>query len=143
MKVSSSFISTCLVVPGHNASALGMAAYIRDGYGAFRQPKFECGCCEILVFRVSGVRQIFYLFSLYRNPYIDDQIYMCLLTSMAAVRSDDVRTSFLFAGALNSHRQAATSVTPYQPFIYSAINTLLAIRYSSVLLTCPNHLDTH
>ena len=26
-----------------------MAAYDRDGYGAFRQPKFECGCCEMLV----------------------------------------------------------------------------------------------
>ena len=24
----------------------GMAAYVRDGYGAFRQSKFECGCCE-------------------------------------------------------------------------------------------------
>ena len=34
-----------------------MAAYVRVGYGAFRQPKFECGCCEILVFRVCGVRQ--------------------------------------------------------------------------------------
>ena len=21
-----------------------MAAYVRDGYGAFRQPKFECDC---------------------------------------------------------------------------------------------------
>ena len=29
--------------------ALGMAAYVRDGYGAFRQSKFECGCCEMLV----------------------------------------------------------------------------------------------
>ena len=26
-----------------------MAAYVRDGHGAFRQPKFECGCCEMLV----------------------------------------------------------------------------------------------
>ena len=24
--------------------ARGMAAYVRDGYGTFRQPKFECGC---------------------------------------------------------------------------------------------------
>ena len=37
--------------------ARGMAAYVRDSYGAFHQPKFECGCCEILVFRVCGVRQ--------------------------------------------------------------------------------------
>ena len=32
--------------------ALGMAAYVRDGYRAFPQPKFECGCCEMLVLRV-------------------------------------------------------------------------------------------
>ena len=37
--------------------ARGMVAYARYGYGAFRQPKFECGCCEMLVFRVFGVRQ--------------------------------------------------------------------------------------
>ena len=29
--------------------ARGMAAYVRDGFGAFCQPKFECGCCEMLV----------------------------------------------------------------------------------------------
>ena len=56
--------------------ALGMAAYVRDGYGAFRQPKFECGCCEMLVFRVSSARQNFYVFSLYRNPDVDDRIIM-------------------------------------------------------------------
>ena len=52
-----------------------MAAYVRDGYGALRQPKFECGCCEMLVFRVCGARQNFYVFSLYRNPDLDDRIY--------------------------------------------------------------------
>ena len=55
-----------------------MAAYIRDGYGAFRQPKFECGCCEILIFRVRGARQNFYVFSLSRNPDLDDRIFDCL-----------------------------------------------------------------
>ena len=34
-----------------------MSAYVRDGYGAFRQPKFDSGCCEMLVFRVCGMRQ--------------------------------------------------------------------------------------
>ena len=34
--------------------ARGIAAYVRNGHGAFRQPKFECGCCEMLVFRVCG-----------------------------------------------------------------------------------------
>ena len=36
----------------------GMAAYLRDGNGAFRRPKFECGCCEMLVVRVCGLRQL-------------------------------------------------------------------------------------
>ena len=34
---------------GRMPRARGMAAYVRDGFGAFRQPKFECGCCEMLV----------------------------------------------------------------------------------------------
>ena len=51
-----------------------MAAHVRDGYGAFRLPKFECDCCEMLVFRVCGARQNFYVFSLYRNPDLDDRI---------------------------------------------------------------------
>ena len=61
-----------------------MAAYVRDGYGAFRQPKFECGCCEMLVIRVCGVRQNLYVFSLYRNPDLDYRIFDCLLASIAA-----------------------------------------------------------
>ena len=44
--------------------AHGMAAYVRDGHGVFRQPKFEFGCCEMLVFSVCGGRQNFYMFSL-------------------------------------------------------------------------------
>ena len=44
-----------------------MAAYVRDGYGEFLQPKFEGGCCEILAFGVCGVRQNHYVYSLHRN----------------------------------------------------------------------------
>ena len=62
-----------------------MAAYVRDRYGAFRQPKFECDCCKMLVCRVCGARQNFSVFSLYRNPDLDDRICDCLLTAMAAV----------------------------------------------------------
>ena len=42
---------------GKMPRARGMAAYVRDGYGAFRQPKFDCGYCEMLVFRVRGVTE--------------------------------------------------------------------------------------
>ena len=48
-----------LMVPGFGCSVLlwrgrmprarGMAAYVWDGYGAFRHSKFECVCFEILV----------------------------------------------------------------------------------------------
>ena len=62
-----------------------MAVYVRDGYGAFRQPKFKCGCCEMQVFRVCVVRQNLDVFSLYRNPDLDDRIFYCLLASIAAV----------------------------------------------------------
>ena len=71
--------------------ARGMAAYIRDGYGAFRQQKFECGCCEMLVFRVCHVRQNLYVYSLYCNPDLDDRIFDCVLASMAAVQAEDIR----------------------------------------------------
>ena len=81
-----------LLVPGFGCPVLlcrdgmpwahGMAAYVRDGYVSFRQTKFECGYCEMLVFRVCGARQNFSVFSLYRNPDLDHRIYDCLLTPL-------------------------------------------------------------
>ena len=72
-----------LLVPGFGRPVLlrrgklprarGMAAYVRDGYGAFRQPKFECSCCELLVVRVCGLRQNFYVYSIYHNSDQDDR----------------------------------------------------------------------
>ena len=59
----------------------------------------------MLVFRVCGVRQNLYVFSLYRNPNLDDRIFDCLLTSMAVVQSEDACASFLFLGDLNGHHQ--------------------------------------
>ena len=45
------------------------------------------------------------MFSLYRNPDLDDRIYDCLLTAMAAVQAADARASFLFVGDFNDHHQ--------------------------------------
>ena len=59
----------------------------------------------MLVFRVCGVRQNLYLFSLYHNSDLDDWIFDCLLTSMAAVQAKDVHASFLFVCDLNGHHQ--------------------------------------
>ena len=77
---------------GKMPRACGMAGYVRDGYGAFRQPKFECGC-EMLFFRVCGVRQNLYVYSIYRNPDLIDRIFDCLQASMAAVQAENVRAS--------------------------------------------------
>ena len=96
---------------GKMPGAHGMAAYARDGYGAFRQPKFECGCCEMLVFRVCGVRQNLYIYSLYRNPDLDDQIFDCLLASMAAMLAEDVRASYVLVDHLNGHHQECMGST--------------------------------
>ena len=78
-------------MPGQDASGPRYDCIVRDGYGAFRQPKFECGCCEILFFRVCGVRDNLYVFCLYRNPDVDDRIIDGFLASMAAVQAEDVR----------------------------------------------------
>ena len=36
-----------LLCRGRMPRARGMAAYVLDRCGAFRQPQFECGCCEL------------------------------------------------------------------------------------------------
>ena len=54
---------------------------------------------------VCGARQN----SLYRNPDLDDRIYDCLLTAMAAVQAADARASFIFVGDLNGHHQESTT----------------------------------
>ena len=100
-----SFGRSVLLCRGKVPRARGTAAYVRDGYGTFFQPKFECGCCEILVFKVCGVRHNLYVYNLYRKPDLDGRIFRCLLASMVAVQAEDVRASFLFVGDLNVHHQ--------------------------------------
>ena len=51
------------------------------------------------------VRQNFYLFSLYRNPDLDDRICASLLRAMATVQAAHARASFLFVGDLSGHHQ--------------------------------------
>ena len=105
-----------------------MAAYVRDGYGPFRQPKYECGCCEMLVFRICGVKQNLYVNSLYRNPDLDDQIFYYSLASMAPVQAEDVHASFLFVDDVNGyHQERLGSLTLQQ--------SLVAISWWSAQLT--------
>ena len=57
------------------------------------------------MFRVCGARQNFCVFSVNRKPELDDQVYDCLFTSMAAVQAEDVQASFLFLCEPNGHHQ--------------------------------------
>ena len=47
-----------LLCRGKIPSAQGMAAYERDGYEVFHQPKIEYACFEMLVFRVCDVQAL-------------------------------------------------------------------------------------
>ena len=100
-----------LLCRGKMPRARGMVAFVRNGYGAFYQSKFECSCCEMLIFRVCGVRQNLYVYSIYRSPDLDDRIFDCLLASMAAMQAEDVCASFLFVSDLNGHHQEWLSST--------------------------------
>ena len=98
-----------LLCRGRLPRAGGMVAYVRDGYGAFRQPKFECGnCCEMLVLGVCSARWNLYVFIYYCNSDLDQRIFDCLRKLIYAVQAEDVRlvrAFFLFVGDLNSHHQ--------------------------------------
>ena len=132
-------------MPGQDASGpRDSCIHFRNGYGIFRQPKFECGCCEMMVFRVCAVRQNFYVFSLYRNPDLVDRIFDCLLASMAAVQAEDVRASFLFVGDLNSHHQEwLDSIRPRTVMELQPLTSQLYPDAISWLSVQPMHVVEH
>ena len=51
------------------------------------------------------MRQNLYIFSLYCNPDLDNQIFYSLLASVAAVQAEHVRASLLFEGDLNGYHK--------------------------------------
>ena len=82
-----------------------MAAYIRYGFPASRKANYECRCHEVLVLKVCGKHNNFYLFSVYRNPNANDDIFDCLLNSMAYIQENDRKAAFLFVGDFNAHHR--------------------------------------
>ena len=54
----------------------------------------------------------FYIFSLYRNPDLDDSIYDCLLSSMSDIQELDRKSSFIFVGDTNAHQEWLKSASP-------------------------------
>ena len=88
----------------------------------------------MLVFRVCGVRQNLYVYSLYRNPDLFD----CLLASMAAVQSVDVRASFLFVGDLNGYHQEWLGSTTTNRHGVAAFD-FATVSGCDQLIVCPTH----
>ena len=91
----------------------------------------------MLVFRVCGTRQNLYVFSIYCNPDLGDRIFVCLLTSIAAVQAEDVRPSFLIVGDLNPYRHERVDLQPQivrvlQPLTYQLCQV-------DQLVVGPNH----
>ena len=66
--------------------AQGMALYVREGFRAFRQSKFECACHESFVVRICSKVNNFYIYGFYRNPGHDGSLYDCMLGSMGQVQ---------------------------------------------------------
>ncbi|WP_435316568.1 hypothetical protein, partial [Klebsiella pneumoniae] len=64
-----------------------------------------CKCHEMQVLKVSGKHNNFYIFSLYRNPDLNDSIYECLYAKIALIQESDQRASFVFVGDLNAHHR--------------------------------------
>lgn len=85
--------------------ARGMAVYVREGYSASRNRSAVCGCHEVQVMKVCGRLHNIYLFSIYRNPDLDDGIFDCLLSSMASIQEADRKASFMFFGDFNAHHR--------------------------------------
>ena len=137
-----------LLVPGFGRPVLlcragmkrarGMGVYVRDGYGAFRQSKFECSCCEMLVFRVCGARQNSYVFSLYRYPDLDDRIFDCYYNSNGSRAGRDARASFLFVGDSNGHHQEWLGSTTTNRHGVAAVDFATVSGYDQLVID-PTH----
>lgn len=112
-----------LLMPGFNKPLLirsdslprarGMSLYLRSGYNAQPLTKFLCHCHEIQLVKVSSKYHNHYIFSLYRNPDANNNLYDCLLNALALIQSVDVKSSFIFLGDVNAHHQEwLNSVSP-------------------------------
>ena len=88
IRVACSWIwSSCLIVQGWDAPGQWDGCICARWIWCFLPTKFECGCCEMLVFRVCGAGQNFDVSSLNRNTDLDGRIREWLLRAMAAVQA--------------------------------------------------------
>ena len=62
---------------------------------------------DVLKLYLSGfiVTDVIFVFIVYRNPDISDEIFDCLLAIMTTVQSVNRKVSFLFVGDVNAHHK--------------------------------------
>ena len=119
--------------------ARGLSAYIRKGFNATLLPDLSCGCHEVQVIRVASRLNNFYVFSLYRNPDLDDSIYDCCLTKMALIQETDQKSCFVFVGDLNAHHQQwLNSLSPTNRHGHAALD-FSNLSGCTQLVTGPTH----
>ena len=99
----------------------------------------------MLVFRVCGMRQNLYVYSLYLNSDLYDRIFDCLPASMASVQAEDVRASFLFVGDLNGHHQEwlGSTTTDRHGVAVAAFDSQQSLVAISWLSAQPMHVVEH
>ena len=80
----------------------GLTLYVRDSFSAYRQRSYERGSWEVIVVRICTSSHYLYMFGVYRNPNLSDNIFHYLLTAMAKVQPVD-KKAYLFVGDVNAH----------------------------------------
>ena len=90
-----------------------------------------------------GVRQNLHVISIYRNPDLDDRIFYCSLTSIAAVQAEDVRISFRFVGDLNGHQQERLGSATTNRHGVSSFDFATASGCDQLVVAQPIHVVEH
>ena len=82
-----------------------------------------CTCHEFQVIKAYSLPNNSYIFSLHRNPDLDDSIYNCVLSSINDIQELNRKSSFIFAGDLNAHHQECfKSMSPTDRYGITAFN---------------------
>ena len=122
-----------LLIPGFNKPTLllrnsilrarGLAIYIRSGFSASVKSDSKCSCHEVQLVKICSKSNNFYIFSIYRNPDLDNSIYDCLLTSMSMIQESDRKSAFIFVGDFNAHhKEWLGSVSPTDMYGRAALD---------------------
>lgn len=109
---------------------IGLAFIIGIAYGfILRREKTITTLCSTYIGIVIATNFSSYLFELFNgNKYIANQIWIKSNASLSTVSIITLLiSSFLIAGAINSTKSKAGDISPFEVFIYSALNIALIV----------------